>query len=492
QDLSVTMGMRFDFGGDARLLPGKSLELPEVAFTASSGDLDDVANQFHRYQRRYVFAHTPTNSPPLVTMNVWQVTRRNPKAADIKHFADLIAPLGMEALIIDSGWFQHEHHPNADSPTDPTLPPIWGNWEPDSEYFPKGLSDVADYTHAKGMKFGVWIEIESVSTKSRVAHEHPDWIMKYNGKPLAGSLNRVYLDFANPDARAWAQAVLERLITKEKVDWFKFDYNVDLGDAFDPSAIDARSGTVLRDHLKGFFEMLDAVRAKHPNVVFENCASGGMRTDLAIMRHMHTSWTSDTTETKRNAQMDYGCTLEFAPEICDHWVVGDSLGSAAGDGMDGRVFATDTDGWLETMVRMPMAGQMGFSSRVAEWPPAMTRIAKQGIADYKRIRPIIATSDVYHLTPPMAAGTAPKGWMALEFIEPTATRAVVLTFRLAESRGTETLHLRGLDPTATYNVTGQGLKEGHYPGAELMQSGLPVTRTTEWDSSIVELTRVAQ
>ncbi|MEO6924702.1 MAG: glycoside hydrolase family 36 N-terminal domain-containing protein, partial [Bryocella sp.] len=156
QDLSVTMGMRFDFGGDARLLPGKSLELPEVAFTASNGDLDDVANQFHRYQRRYVFAHTPTNSPPLVTMNVWQVTRRNPKAVDIKRFADLIAPLGMEALIIDSGWFEHEHHPNADSPTDPTLPPIWGNWEPDSEYFPKGLSDVADYTHAKGMKFGVW------------------------------------------------------------------------------------------------------------------------------------------------------------------------------------------------------------------------------------------------------------------------------------------------------------------------------------------------
>lgn len=488
-EVGVSLGMRYDFGGDAKLAAGSSFALPEVAFTADKGDLDDVANHLHRYQRQYVFAHTPTNSPPLIIFNTWQMMRRNPTAAEVKKYADLIAPLGIEGLVIDSGWFRHPHTPKPDSPIDPKAFPLFGDWEAEPQTFPKGLLDVSDYVHSKGMKFGVWVEIETVSLASETAHKHPDWIMTYNGKPLMGGANRAYLNFANPAARAWARGVFERLITQDKVDWFKLDYNVNLGEMFDPSSTDARTGTVLHDHLMAYYSLLDEVRAAHPNVVLENCSSGGRRADLGILRHMHTSWTSDVIEPKRNAQLDYGCTMEFAPEICEHWMVGDANGTASGDAERGEVYATDSREWMETMVRLPMAGQMGFSSLVGEWPPMFRDVVIKGIEDYKRIRPVIAQADTYHLTPPPEAGSSPHGWLGLEFVQPDAARAVVLAVRMGNGVETNTLHLRGLNAKARYTVISNRTKIGSYTGAELAEAGLPVKLTKEWNSALIEVNR---
>ena len=49
------MGIHFDFGGALTLAPGETFVLPKVEFTASGGDLDDAANQMHRYQREMYF-----------------------------------------------------------------------------------------------------------------------------------------------------------------------------------------------------------------------------------------------------------------------------------------------------------------------------------------------------------------------------------------------------------------------------------------------------
>src|SRR5439155_549954 len=138
-------------------------------------------------------------------------------------------------------------------------------------------------------KFGVWLEIECACLESRVLREHPDWLLRYNGQPLAGSRGRVYLDFGKPDARRWAKAVFDRLVRDEKVDWLKLDYNVDVGQCFDPPGA-ARSVTVLYEHLRNYYELLDEVRVDHPGLVLENCASGGLRFDLGIIGHTHTTW----------------------------------------------------------------------------------------------------------------------------------------------------------------------------------------------------------
>ncbi|MCL4401316.1 MAG: alpha-galactosidase [Acidobacteria bacterium] len=469
-DLHAELGMRFDFGGAAPLAPGASFRLPAVAFTSSAGDLDDIANQLHRYQYRYVIARTPINDPLLTQFNSWYPVLRSPKAAELKKYADEAAALGLEAFIIDAGWFS-----NRGSRVDP----IYGDWDPDPVAFPKGLRDVADYVHAKGMRFGVWVEMECGGTESRVVREHPDWVLRYNGKPKAGGRGRVYLDFARPEVRRWARAVIDRLVREDKVDWLKLDYNVDVGQNFDPPG-PGRSGTVLYNHLRNYLEFLDGIRKDYPGLVLENCSSGGLRFDLAIIARTHTTWLSDVVDPRRSVQLAYGCTVEFTPGICNHWMVGDKE--------NGAVDLNNPAGWWDFMFRIAMNGQFGVSSRIFDWSPALKKRAAGNIALYKRLRGVIAGGDVYHLTAPPAAGSEPTGWMALQYNAEDRKRGAVLAFRLGKSEARKVLRLRGLEPNRRYRATEEGRLRGVFSGEQLAHQGLTVELPSEWRSSVIEFT----
>jgi alpha-galactosidase len=302
EDLRVSLGMRFDFGGAAPLQPGAAFQLPRISFTASAGDLNDVVNQLHHYQRQFVFPQNSQNRPPLVTESLQEVvTKRAPTAPEVKHYADLVAPLGVEAIIIDAGWFMHQHTQDAAFDKDN---PIYGDWNADPGAFPKGLRDVSDYVHSKGMKFGVWVELECATIDSPVVKAHPDWILRYDGTPIPGTRNRVYLDFRKPEVRAWARPVIDRLVKQDGVDWLKMDYNVDIGENFDPADASQRTGTLLHDDLAAYFAMLDQVRRDYPKLIIEDCSSGGARLDLEIMSRMDTPTFPTTSRPKAKRSLN--------------------------------------------------------------------------------------------------------------------------------------------------------------------------------------------
>lgn len=468
-DLHAQLGMRFDFGGTAPLAPGAAFVLPAVAFTASAGDLDDVANQLHRYQYRYAIARTPANDPLLVTLNPWQAVYRQPTAQAVMRYADEAAALGVEAVIIDAGWFSSR------------VNPIYGDWQTDRKAFPHGLKEVADHLHARGMKFGVWLEPECVGSDSETYRQHPDWVLRYHGVPHQGTRNRVYLNFALPAVRQWIRGVVDRLVREDGVDWLKFDYNVDVGEAFDPTG-PARSGTVLHEHLRNYYAFLDGLRRDYPNLVLENCSSGGLRFDLGIIGHTHTTWLSDVVEPHKSVQLAYGATMEFTPGVCNHWMVGDTEA--------GGVNPAGPPEWWDFMFRIAMNGQFGLSSRLMEWTPALKQRATANIALYKRLRPIISGADVYHLTPPPAAGRNPTGWMALQYNAADGHRSALLAFRLGRSEAQRTFQLRGLDPGARYRLTSDGRDGGVLTGRQLAGDGVPVSVNAEWRSAVIELETV--
>lgn len=94
ENLRVLLGMRFDFDGPLQLAPEESFSLPEVAFTATAGDMDDGANQLHRYQRQYVIPRTPAINPLLVQFNTWYPFPGEMNIQQMKRCADIAAPLG--------------------------------------------------------------------------------------------------------------------------------------------------------------------------------------------------------------------------------------------------------------------------------------------------------------------------------------------------------------------------------------------------------------
>lgn len=471
KDLHVELGMRFDFGGTAPLAPGASFALPAVAFTASTGDLDDVANQLHRYQRRYVTPKTPGKEPMLTNLNSFHALRRDPHISELKRYADIAAELGIESFGMDAGWFIKKRDKNG-------AIPVYGDWETDPVTYPNGLRELADYVHAKGMLFTVWLEPETASLHSKVAREHPDWILRYNGVPMQSIFNRVYLDFGKPEVGRWVRGVVDRLVREEKIDWLKIDFNVNLGENFDPAGSE-RTGTVLYNHLRNLHAWLDAIRADYPNLIIENCAGGGQRSDLGMLARTHFAWMSDITGARPSMQLMWGCTLEFAPETCLHWMVGDDE--------KGSVDQSAPPGWWDFLFRSHMGGRFGISSRVTEWNDALKKRAAENIALYKRIRTVIAGSDVYHLTPQPQAGENPTGWMALQYCSEDSRRSAVLAFRLGNSDSRRAFRLRGLRSEWTYRVTEDGRPRGTATGRQLAEQGLAVTLDAEWRSAVFEI-----
>ena len=313
--------------------------------------------------------------------------------------------------------------------------------------------------------------------------DHPDWVFRYNGTAIPGSLDRVYLNFSNPEVRRWARAVIDRLVREDGVDWWRHDYNVDIGECFDPPAPGQRSGTVLYDHLRNYFAFLDEIRRAYPNLVMENCSSGGLRLDLGIIAHTHTTWISDTVDPRQSVQLAYGCTVEFTPQVCNHWMVGDTV--------HGEVDPSSPPAWWDFMFRIPMNGQFGISSRLLDWSPELKKRAAENVALYKRLRPIITAADVYHLTPPPKVGKDPTGWMALQYSSPDHGGSAVMVYRLASSEADRTFWLRGLDPERKYRVSEEGRSRGDFSGRQLAAQGLHVRLEPEWRSTVIELEGVS-
>jgi alpha-galactosidase len=385
---------------------------------------------------------------------------------EMKRCAALAAKLGAEVFVLDAGWYNKKDWSRE-----------LGDYKADPIAFPQGIEELAGYVRQLGMKFGIWVEIENIGVDSVIYREHPGWCLQYNGRPIESG-DRLQLDFSKPEVRNWARSVIHRLGHDYGIQWLKIDYNIEIGDAFDPPATDSRRGDVLYKQITNYYAWLDEVRAEFPNLVIENCASGGLRFDLGIMAHTNTTWLSDEVRPKPSLQLAYGCTLEFTPGVCNHWMVGDTT--------DGDVYPADTKDWWDFMLRVPMNGQLGISSKVFEWPAGLVEHAASNVALYKRIRSTIAQADVYHLTE-QPAHNNPKGWMAIQYVTKNADKSIVTAYRLEESLPAQTFKLRGLSSSAKYKIVSDGKDLGTMTGEALMDEGVSVNLESTWRAGVIEL-----
>jgi alpha-galactosidase len=230
--------------------------------------------------------------------------------------------------------------------------------------------------------------------------------------------------------------------------------------------------------LTNYYKWLDEVRAAYPFLTIENCSSGGTRSDLGIMAHTHTTWLSDEVRPLPSVQLGYGCSVEFIPEICNHWMVGDKD--------DGEITLSNPPGWWEFMLRVPMTGQFGISSRVFDWNADLIRIATENVALYKRIRHVIMGSNVYHLTA-QPSHDDPVGWCVIQYVLANPGHSLLMAYRLGNSDAREVFKLRGLDRAKRYRVSVDGIDKGEMSGRTLLTSGLQINLNDEWRAAVVEL-----
>jgi len=148
-----------------------------------------------------------------------------------------------------------------------------------------------DYIRSKGMIPGVWLEIEVMGICCpKAARVHPDWFFTRHGKKVHDR-SRWQLDFRNPEVVEHANEVVDRLVRDYHVGYIKMDYNIEPGIGTELNADSVGDG--LLGHERAYLAWLDSVFARYPDLVIENCSSGGMRIDYAMLSRHSIQSTSD-------------------------------------------------------------------------------------------------------------------------------------------------------------------------------------------------------
>lgn len=183
---------------------------------------------------------------------------------------------GIDTLWLDAAWFRY------------CFPMGVGNYSYSSG-FPNGLKPVSDYAHAHGMRFVLWFEPERIFRDTEL-YDEVDKLLICD--PLKSD-TRLY-NLADDRARAWLQQKLISMIGENGVDVYRQDFNYDPLMYWRAGDGEGRRGVTEMKYIAGLYELWDAILAAYPNILIDNCASGGRRLDFETTQRSVTLWKSDT------------------------------------------------------------------------------------------------------------------------------------------------------------------------------------------------------
>ncbi|QHT62737.1 alpha-galactosidase [Paenibacillus lycopersici] len=262
-----------------RLQPGETFVSVPAAVGAVRGGLTEAANSLTAYLRTVRRRNEDNRKLPVIFNDFMHCLWGDPTTEKLKPVVDAAAEAGCEIFCIDAGWYEDS----------------LGEWLPSTSRFEEGLGAMIGYIRSRGMVPGLWLELESVDKASPLVGKVPqEWFFSRRGRPVL-DMGRYQLDFRHPDVVKHADETVDRLIRDFGIGYFKFDYNQNSGIGTDRGADSFGDG--LLEHNRAYLRWVDRLFARHPELVVESCASGGMRMDYATLSRFSVQSVSD--------QMDY-------------------------------------------------------------------------------------------------------------------------------------------------------------------------------------------
>ncbi|MFJ4481475.1 alpha-galactosidase [Streptomyces longwoodensis] len=457
--VQITGGAGHDESGLLRLAPGESFTTPVFAGLWTDAGHGGASRAWHAYQRAYVVPDADRDRPVL--FNSWEATTFDISEEQQLALARRAAAMGVELFVVDDGWFGARTSDRAGL----------GDWTPNPDRFPSGLTPLADRVHELGMRFGIWVEPEMVNPDSDLYRAHPDWVQYQPGRRRTELRNQLVLNLAREDVQEYLWQRLDALLSGAPIDYVKWDFNRCFTDAGWPG--DPYPQRLWVDHVHALYALLDRLRAAHPHVAFESCSGGGGRIDLGILSRTDQVWTSDNTDPLDRLAIQHGFSQLHPARVMAAWVT-DSPNTQ----LNGRVSS------LRFRFVSAMAGVLGVGGDLTGWSEEELAEAAGWVALYKEIRPVVQHGDLYRLRPP---GLAQGGPSAVQYVRGDET--VVLAWLEAQGYGepVPAVRLRGLDPSASYECRETG--EVHR-GALLLHHGVRTGLRGDLDATVIRLRRI--
>jgi hypothetical protein len=472
-----------------RLVRGVAFVTPTVFLGAARGGPDAVGNILHRWVRAVLDnPHTLADRMyPLMVSNSWG-SGTAVDEAQARRMILQAQQLGLEMFHLDAGWFR-----------------AVGDWRADPVKFPHGIAAIADFAHAHGLRFGLWVDWAQAGTSTmpearNVFDPHTrDWLIAdpppgwKNAEPFKG----ITMDLSVPAAAAWAQRELERIVSEYHLDMLEHDgYLVAQGSAHAehlaaPPAqrtlhvyedagylwVDSSNSTDVSYHAtQAYYAIYEQLRKHHPQLLLEICNDGGRMIDFGSAAHGDYFSTTDTYDPLSNRRAFFDASYVLPPAMLESYV------------------AQGTAPRLENFRYQLRSGMLGWFSLMQDtssWSTAQRADARVQFALYRDVlRPLIRKADLYHVSPRPDG----VGWDGMEYYDRTSGRGVLYAFHGTSPADTEhRFRLLGLDSEGTYRVHSQdgGTTSGVMAGQELLQRGISVRLPLSSSSDLIFLEKVA-
>ena len=462
------------------LEPNRTFATPHLALCYSDNGMGGVSRAFHRWARTCGMLHRGMKTGDIL-LNSWEGLYFDINEERMLQMMDDIARFGGELFVMDDGWFGNKYQRNDDSST-------LGDWVVDRKKLPNGLGVLVDAARQKGIKFGLWIEPEAVNTKSELFERHPEWALQTKGRELKQGRGgtQVVLDMTNPQVQDFVFKMVDDLLTQyPEIAYLKWDANnsiQNVGSLYLPMA---KQANVYVDYQLGLLKVLKRIREKYPNVVMQDCASGGGRANYGLLPYFDEFWVSDNTDALQRVYIQWGTSLFFPANAmaqhinhCPYWNTG------------GRVIP------VKFRCDVAMSGRLGIELQPKDMTDEERQQCTTCFSDYKALRNTIQTGNLYRLVNPYNR----KGVASLMYVDDNSRQAVLFAYRTDNWYGQPMprIRMQGLQADANYTITERNVKTGQQPcslngkqfsGRFLMDVGIEIPLDWDYASRVFELRR---
>lgn len=470
----VTAGIN-DYDFSYPLNSGEIFSAPVFTFGYTEDGFGGAARTLHNYQRLYVSPQKHTDTALPVLYNAYAAFELDIDAEKLMALSEKAAKIGAELFVVDDGWYGESPDNICD----------FGDWTPHTTKFPDGLKPLIEKVNSLGMKFGLWIEPEMTSKTSKLYKEHPDWLLgcEYcEQKPLIG--NRLVLNLAKEEVFEHIKNVLYKLLSENNIEYLKWDSNRSISQQDWIEQQPENKQKVWYEYFKNVYWLFEFINTNFPDVIIENCASGGGRAEIGLAKYSSRINRSDNQDPRDVMFLHDGFTYMHRPKFAG----GGGHISKSPSGINQRYTP------LRYRAHMAMLGSLAVGMDLRNMTDDELDEVKYYIEQYKSIRHITQCGELYKLVTPENGE-----YCVYQYVTRDKSESVVLIFGLNISfaKNFPRLLLEGLDETKRYKIQvlpdakGERNAECKYmSGDGLKNVGLHFNLMGDYDSILIKLEEI--
>ena len=442
---------------------------PHLALSYSAEGMGGVSRAFHRWARTCGYLHNG-NATRDVLLNSWEGIYFDITEQRIIDMMDDISAFGGELFVMDDGWFGDKYPRNNDSSS-------LGDWVVDTRKLPNGLQALTDAAKQRHIKFGIWIEPEAVNTVSELYEQHPDWALQVPGRELklGRGGTQLVLDMTNPKVQDFVFNMVDDLLTRNPyISYIKWDANASIQNLgrveSKKSKVESHVSNLYIDYHLGLLNVLQRIRAKYPDIVIQNCASGGGRANYGLMPYFDEFWVSDNNDALQRVFIQWGTSYFFPSNAMAQHIGGSPYQ------MTNRVIP------IKFRCDVAMSGRLGIELQPKHMTDEERLQCTIALADYKSLRPIIQLGNLYRLCAPQSyqpvssqSAPAKQDVAALMYVTDDKQQAVVFAYSLSNfmKQAPQRIRFAGLDPDKVYTLEEKNIRVQYNHAKNAWDKGEP-------------------